>query len=258
MKSTYCLEGYKRGPWVKLIAILFVSLLVSLPTYSQDSVAYVMNEYFNAIGGKNILRTLKSSHEIKEIKFNDSYLNAPFGVTDITIGSFLSMHNITRLLPVFERGEVTSPNWKSTYYRNQSQSGMLLDGRFVIDPMVNRPYPVIHMGLSLLESFEEGKFKYSGKEIFWGEACYKVIGPYTPDEEPDTNFMFSVESGLLKGYNGIKPFMSVVYSDYKVIQGINTPLLRSSYYKNILFNRENIISLSFNVAVNKDFFYFQE
>jgi len=217
-----------------------------------------MNNYFNAIGGQNVLRTIKSSHEIKEIKFNDSYLNTPESVTDITIGSFPSMLNVTRLLPVFERGEVTGPNLKSTYYRNQNQSGMLIDGRFIIDPMVNQPYPVIHMGLSLLESFEEGKLKYSGKEIFWGEACYKVIGPYTPNEEPDTNFMFSVESGLLKGYNGIKPFISVVYSDYKVIQGINAPLLRSSYYQNILFNKEKILELTFNVDVSADFFTYKE
>ncbi len=243
---------------MRLIFLLFVSLLGPLATYSQDSVAFVMNNYFRALGGQDVLRTITSSYEVKEIKFNDSYLNTSHGVTDITIGSLPTVHSITRLLPVFERGEITSLNSKSIYFRNHDRSGMLIDGRFFIDPMVNQMYPVIHIGLSLLKSFEGRRIKYGGKEIFWGEVCHKLIGPYTPDDEPNTNFMFSVESGLLKGYYGIKPVLSVVYSDYKVIQGLNTPLLRMSYYQNILFSKEKIIELTFNVVVNKDFFIYKE
>ena len=111
--------------------------LILLPLIgASQSKEFVINRYFEAIGGMEKWGKVQSCRQAMDVWQNLDYNNVKAGTNNLIENSDATHHLSIRKLPNFEFTQITSADESRTdFYQNDKQSGMVVFNSFYQNPL---------------------------------------------------------------------------------------------------------------------------
>ena len=248
------------------VAVCLLLLLITRTSSPGQSIDSTLSRYYKALGGWNNLSAITSVRGESMTWVDGSALNRNMP----TFGEQVKPKRMVfvRKSPVFEHCEIFGPSnsLETVSYANGKRNGNLFYGpefplgRYVESLFHDRSITV-HLAFILDQGNRAHKLKFVGERVVGDQAFSVVKGPYplTLTESLECLFYFEVSSGLLTRYEvlGDSP-QTVELSDYRLVGSVRAPFLQVNKRNGIMFNREEITSLSWNPSIEDSIFFYTD